>query len=136
MARRKRIPTFRDEETEREFWARHELADYFDLARVPRVVFPNLRPSTETISLRLPAGLLADLKVLAHRLDVPYQSLIKIYLAERAARELARGRSAAELAATVREPEAPYGAAPPGTHRPRKGRRSDAIPAAAPKRRR
>jgi predicted DNA binding CopG/RHH family protein len=136
MARRKRIPTFRDEAAEREFWASHDLADYFDLTRAPRVVFPNLRPSTETISLRLPANLLADLKVLAHRLDVPYQSLIKIYLAERAARELARGRSAAELAATVREPEVPYGAAPPGTHRPRKSRRSGATPAAAPKRRR
>jgi predicted DNA binding CopG/RHH family protein len=118
MAKRlKRIPDFPDEETEREFWAGHDLADYFDLARATPVVFPELRPSTESISLRLPASLLADLKVLAHRMDVPYQSLMKVFLAERVDQELRRGRAVAELAATVREPEAPYGAAPPGTHR-------------------
>ena len=118
MAHRlKRIPDFPDEEAEREFWASHDLADYFDVARARPVVFPELRPSTESISLRLPASLLAGLKVLAHRVDVPYQSLMKVYLAERVEQELRRGRTAAELAATVREPEAPYGVAPPGTHR-------------------
>jgi predicted DNA binding CopG/RHH family protein len=123
MAKRlKRIPDFPDEEAEREFWATHDLADYFDLSRARPVVFPELRPSTESISLRLPASLLADLKVLAHRLDVPYQSLMKVYLAERVERELRRGRDAAELAATVREPEAPYGVAPPGTHRGQESR--------------
>jgi predicted DNA binding CopG/RHH family protein len=123
MAKRlKRIPDFPDEEAEREFWAGHDLAGYFDLARATQVVFPELRPSTESISLRLPASLLADLKVLAHRMDVPYQSLMKVFLAERVDQELRRGRTAAELAATVREPEAPYGVAPPGTRRAKRPR--------------
>jgi len=99
------------------------------------MVFPELRPSTESISLRLPASLLADLKVLAHRLDVPYQSLMKVYLAERVERELRRGRNAAELAATVREPEAPYGVAPPGTHRGGDSRRTAARGATSKTRR-
>ena len=74
-------------------------------------------PSTETISLRLPASLLADLKILANRMDVPYQSLLKVYLSERVAAELRRDRTPEQLAAMVREPEAPYGKAPAGTHR-------------------
>lgn len=136
MAQRlKRIPDFPDEEAEREFWATHDLADYFDVARARPVVFPELRPSTESISLRLPASLLAGLKVLAHRVDVPYQSLMKVYLAERVEQELRRGRTAAELAATAREPEAPYGAAPPGTHR-RKNPPRPTARAATPKARR
>ncbi len=114
----KPIPTFRDEDEEREFWATHDATDYFDWSRAERVVFPNLEPSTETISLRLPASLLADLKVLANRLDVPYQSLLKVYLAERVHEELRRDRTPEELASTIREPEAPYGRAPEGTHRP------------------
>jgi len=129
MAKRlKRIPDFPDEEAEREFWATHDLSDYFDVARARSRVFPELRPSTESISLRLPASLLADLKVLAHRVDVPYQSLMKVYLAERIEQELRRGRTAAELAATVREPEAPYGVAPPGTHRRRRANKPAAPP--------
>ena len=121
----KRIPTFRDEEAERAFWASHDATEYLDLSRARRVVFPNLKPSTETISLRLPAGLLADLKVLANRMDVPYQSLLKVYLAERVDQELRAGRESGELASMIREPEPPYGDAPPGTHRQRKrpGRR-------------
>ena len=115
----KKIPKFRSEDEEREFWATHDSADYVDWSRARRVVFPNLKPSTETISLRLPAGLLADLKVLANRMDVPYQSLMKVYLAERARQELRGDRTAAEMASLVREPEAPYGKAPAGTHRPR-----------------
>lgn len=116
----KPLPTFRSEEEEREFWATHDSTDYVDWSKARRVVFPNLKPSTETISLRLPAGLLADLKVLANRMDVPYQSLLKIYLAERVAAELRRDRTPEELATMVREPEAPYGKAPAGTHRKRK----------------
>jgi len=111
------IPAFPNEDAERDFWATHDLADYFDLSTARRVRFPNLRPSTETISLRLPASLLADLKILANRMDVPYQSLLKVYLAERVAQELRRDRTPAELATLVREPEAPYGQAPAGTHR-------------------
>lgn len=113
----KTIPRFGDEDSEREFWANHDLSDYFDLAQVRRVVFPNLKPSTETISLRLPKGLLDNLKVLANRMDVPYQSLMKVYLDQRVDQELRRDRSPKQLAAMIREPEPPYGTAPRGTHR-------------------
>jgi predicted DNA binding CopG/RHH family protein len=109
MKRPKSLPRFRDEDAEREFWASEESADYLDWSQARRVVFPNLQPSTCTISLRLPENLLADLKVLANRLDVPYQSLMKVYLAERVMRELTQGRTPEELAAEVREPAAPYG---------------------------
>lgn len=111
MKRPKSLPRFRDEDAEREFWSREESADYLDWSRARRVVFPNLQPSTRTISLRLPESLLADLKVLANRLDTPYQSLMKVYLAERVIRELREGRTPEELAAQVREPAAPYGRA-------------------------
>lgn len=109
MKKLKSIPKFRNEDEEREFWAREDSADYLDWSRAERVVFPNLRPSTRTISLRLPESLLADLKVLANRLDVPYQSLMKVYLAESVMREMREGRTPTELAAQVREPAAPYG---------------------------
>ena len=85
----KTIPTFRSEEEEREFWATTDSSEYFDWSSAQRVTFPNLKPSTETISLRLPQGLLNDLKVLANQRDVPYQSLLKVYLAERVAAERA-----------------------------------------------
>jgi len=113
----KSIPRFRSEDEEREFWATHDSTEYFDWSRAVRVVFPNLQPSTRTISLRLPESLLADLKVLANRLDVPYQSLMKVYLAERVMRELTQGKTPEELAAEVREPAAPYGR---GGQQPRK----------------
>lgn len=83
----KAIPHFRSEDEEREFWATADSTEYFDWASARRVAFPNLKPSTETISLRLPQGLLDDLKVLANQRDVPYQSLLKVYLAERVAVE-------------------------------------------------
>lgn len=113
----KSVPKFRSEDEERDFWASHDSADYVDWSQARRVAFPNLKPSTETISLRLPAGLLADLKILANRMDVPYQSLLKVYLAERVDQEIRRDRTPEELAAMVREPEPPYGKAPAGTHR-------------------
>jgi predicted DNA binding CopG/RHH family protein len=81
------IPTFRSEAEERRFWETHDSADYVDWSSARPVRFPNLKPSTETISVRLPAGLLADLKALANRQDVPYQSLLKVFLADRVARE-------------------------------------------------
>ena len=118
MKARPTVPAFRNEQEEREFWATHDSTDYVDWSRARRVTFPSLRPSTETISLRLPETLLADLKVLANRMDVPYQSLLKVYLAERVHDELRRGLAPDSLAALVREPEAPYGSAPKGTHRP------------------
>ncbi len=120
----KPIPEFRSEDEEREFWATHDATHYFDWSRAWRAVLPDLEPSTETISLRLPGSLLADLKVLANRVDVPYQSLLKLYLADRVRQEFRRDRTPEELATTLREPEAPYGAAPPGTHRPKTSRRA------------
>jgi predicted DNA binding CopG/RHH family protein len=90
MTRRPTIkptPRFRSEAEEREFWDTHDTTEYVDWSRATRAVFPNLKPSTETISLRLPASLLAELKTLANKRDVPYQSLLKVYLAERVARE-------------------------------------------------
>jgi len=84
---KKPIPQFRDEAEEREFWETHDTSDYLDWSRGQLIAFPNLRPSTTTISLRLPAPLLADLRVLANKRDVPYQSLLKVFLAERVAAE-------------------------------------------------
>src|SRR5687767_15639176 len=108
MKKPRSIPRFRNEDEEREFWATHDLTEFFDFSRAIRVNFPNLQLSTHTISLRLPESLLADLKVLANRLDVPYQSLIKVYLAERVMVEMREGRTPADLAEQVREPAAPY----------------------------
>jgi predicted DNA binding CopG/RHH family protein len=88
------LPTFSSEEQERNFWARGDSANYLDWTKAQRVVFPNLKPSLRTISLRLPVTLIARLKLLAHKRDVPYQSLLKNFLAERVRREMeARGGS-------------------------------------------
>ena len=87
QSRRRAIPSFRSEKEEREFWETHDTADYVEWTNARSVAFPNLKLSTETISLRLPAGLLAELKMLANRQDVPYQSLLKLYLAERVQQE-------------------------------------------------
>ncbi len=83
----KPIPQFRTEAEERKFWLTHDLTDYADFAQARVGEFPNLKLSTETISLRLPAGLLAELKILANQRDVPYQSLLKVFLSERIAKE-------------------------------------------------
>jgi len=88
----KPIPEFRSEAEEREFWETHDSTGYVDWSAAEPVVLPNLKPSTETISLRLPAPLLADLKVLANKRGVPYQSLLKVFLAERVAAEWRRPR--------------------------------------------
>ena len=84
---RKPIPSFRSEQEEREFWETHDTTDYVDWSQGRIVRFPNLKPSTTTISLRLPTPLLADLKALANKRDVPYQSLLKVFVAERVAKE-------------------------------------------------
>lgn len=83
----KRIPRFRSEDAERDFWAEHDVLDYFDWDQAVPGTFPALKPSTTTISLRLPEALLEELKALANERDVPYQSLLKVFLAERVARE-------------------------------------------------
>jgi predicted DNA binding CopG/RHH family protein len=88
MSNKKIIPRFKNEERERDFWVREDSAEYIDWGRGKRVVFPRLKPSTKTISVRLPETLLEDLRYLANKLDVPYQSLLKVYLAERVEEEL------------------------------------------------
>ncbi len=91
MARSKRplkqIPRFASEAAERRFWETHDSADYVDWSKAAVVSLSNLKPSTETISLRLPAPLLSDLKALANKRDVPYQSLLKVFVADRVAAE-------------------------------------------------
>ena len=88
MKKLKKIPKFKSEDEERDFWDKHSPLDYFDWANAKRLVLPNLKPSLTTISLRLPNYLLAELKVLANSRDVPYQSLLKVFLAERVQKEL------------------------------------------------
>ena len=83
----KPIPTFRSDEDAGKFWMTHDSTEYVDWTKARRVTFPNLKPSTATISLRLPQGLLDDLRVLANERDVPYQSLLKVYLADRVKEE-------------------------------------------------
>jgi predicted DNA binding CopG/RHH family protein len=79
----KPVPQFRSEAEERAFWESHDTADYFDLSKAQRVRFPNLKLSTQSISLRLPQSLLERIKVAANKRDVPYQSLIKVWLTEK-----------------------------------------------------
>lgn len=88
---KKQIPEFSSEEDEREFWAKQDSTEFIDWQAAQRRRFPNLRPTLRTISLRLPVSMIEDLKVLAHKRDVPYQSLLKVFLAERL--ELERRRA-------------------------------------------
>ncbi len=81
--RLKTVPKFRSEAEERRFWETHDSTDYVDWSKARRVRFPNLKPSTTSISLRLPVTLLDRIKVAANKRDVPYQSLIKTWLAEK-----------------------------------------------------
>lgn len=87
MKKLKIIPKFKNENEEREFWAKADTSEYFDWSKVERVAFPNLKSSTESISLRLPSNLLARIKELANKKDVPYQSLMKVFLSEMVERE-------------------------------------------------
>lgn len=84
---RKKIPKFRNEDEERKFWSNHDSADYVDWRKGQKVNLSKLKPSTKTISVRLPQSLLEALKLLANKRDVPYQSLLKIFLAERIEKE-------------------------------------------------
>jgi predicted DNA binding CopG/RHH family protein len=85
---KKKLPAFTNEDEERAFWAVHDSTEFVDWHKAERVVLPNLKPSQRTISLRLPLPLLEQLKTLANKRDVPYQSLLKVFLAERLAAEL------------------------------------------------
>ena len=84
----KRIPKFRNEDEERDFWSKHDSTDYLDWKKAKKVTLPNLKPSVKTISIRLPEMMLEELKLLANKRDVPYQSLMKMFLAERIGKEL------------------------------------------------
>ncbi len=88
MPNLKPIPKFSNEQAESEFWNTHDSADYVDWSKAQKTVLPNLKPSVESISLRLPSPLLARIKEQANRQDVPYQSLMKMYLSERVEKEL------------------------------------------------
>lgn len=87
---RKAIPTFKNDDEERRFWSKHDSTEYFDWSKAVQPTFPELKPSTTSISIRLPIALLEELKSLANQQDVPYQSLMKLYLAERIKKERAR----------------------------------------------
>ena len=87
-AKRRPIPRFASEDKERAFWAKTESSRHIDWSRADRVNLPNLRPSTRTISIRLPEPMIERLKVLANKRDVPYQSLLKLFVAERIEQEL------------------------------------------------
>jgi predicted DNA binding CopG/RHH family protein len=80
---KKAVPKFRNEEAEREFWASHDSTDYIDWRKGKRSMLPNLKPSSQTISIRLPKPMLDRLKLLANKRDVPYQSLLKMFVADR-----------------------------------------------------
>ena len=84
----KNIPVFRNEDEERAFWKTHDSTEFVEWSKAKRVVFPNLKPTTKTISLRLPESIIASLKLLANKRDVPYQSLLKTFLFEKVEKEL------------------------------------------------
>ena len=89
----KAVPKFTTEDAERKFWAAADSTEYVDWTSAARTKFPNLRPTLRTISLRLPTAMIEDLKTLANQRDVPYQSLLKVFLAERIAVERRGGRT-------------------------------------------
>lgn len=80
---KKQVPKFKTEAEEREFWENNDSTEYFDWDQAQQVVFPNLKPTTKAISLRLPEFMLAQIKAEANKRDVPYQSLMKMWLSER-----------------------------------------------------
>src|SRR5260370_8101375 len=94
-ARKEKLKSVAEVQSDEEFgrfWMTHDATDYFDWSSARRATFPNLRPSTATISLRLPQGLLDELRTQANERDVPYQSLLKVYLAERVTKERQSGQ--------------------------------------------
>lgn len=89
MKNLKIIPRFKNEKEERKFWMTHDSTEYVDWSKARKAVFPNLKPTYKSISLRLPVYMLDEIKLLANKKDVPYQSLMKVFLAERVKEELA-----------------------------------------------
>ena len=91
---KKGVPSFKFQDEERDYWASHDSTEHVDWSAARRVLLPNLKPSLKTISVRLPQSMIDELKVLANRRDVPYQSLMKVFLAERIEQELRSVRPA------------------------------------------
>ena len=85
---KKPVPKFKNEDQERAFWAKHDSTDYVDWSKAKKVILPNLKPSVKNISLRLTESMLEELKLLANKKDIPYQSLMKVFLSERISEEL------------------------------------------------
>lgn len=83
LTKSNKVPHFGNEDEEREFWATHNSTDYIDWDEASAAVFPQLKPTTKSISLRLPLPMLNELRLLANKRDIPYQSLIKMFLHER-----------------------------------------------------
>ena len=90
MSKEKKIPEFRSEDEERDFWSEQDSSEHLDWKKSKRAIFSRLKPSTKTISLRLPQFLLEEIRLLANKRDIPYQSLIKIFLKERIDKEFKR----------------------------------------------
>jgi predicted DNA binding CopG/RHH family protein len=84
---KKKIHEFHSEAEEFEFWSKADSTEYLDWSAATRTKFPNLKPTLRTISIRLPVAMVEDLKILANQRDVPYQSLLKVFLAERVEQE-------------------------------------------------
>ena len=85
---RKKIPEFKNEDEEREYWAFHDSTEYIDWSKAQKSTLSNLKPTLKTISIRLPEIMIEELKMLANKRDVPYQSLMKMFIAERVEKEL------------------------------------------------
>jgi predicted DNA binding CopG/RHH family protein len=88
MRKLKNIPKFKNKDKEREFWAKADSSEYIDWKKAKKMTLSKLKPSTKTISLRLPEFILDEIKMIANKRDVPYQSLIKIFLKDRIDQEL------------------------------------------------
>ena len=88
--KKKTIPKFKSEDEEREFWATHDATEFIDFTQAQSATFANLKPSVKAISIRLPESLLDSIKVIANKRDMPYQSLMKVLLAEAVDREMNR----------------------------------------------
>lgn len=86
----KPIPKFENEDEEREFWAAHDSTEYMDWSQAEKVLLPNLKPANKSVSLRMSETMINELKLLANKMDVPYQSLMKVYLRERIDKDLNR----------------------------------------------
>jgi predicted DNA binding CopG/RHH family protein len=90
ITKKKPVPEFRSEDDERKFWGDNDSMEFVDWRTAKRRNFPNLKPTLRTISLRLPVSMIEDLKILANKRDVPYQSLLKVFLADRLRKERRR----------------------------------------------